>query len=418
MRKLEVALLFTGVLAFTACGSSGGGSKDGGAGKGGHGGGGSGGTGGTGNVGGGTAGGGGTGNVAGSMAGAGGSMAGSGGSMAGMDGGAGADAATDTPVDMATGDVKTDATDSNADALTAQQSRGLYMISTLGCMGCHGTNLAGNRLIGQDTATNGKLYSANLTNASTIGIKDFSDQAIIDAIRTGKDPDQTGADGGTIYLFANMPYYQYSTLTDDDAKAIVAYLRTVPAVTTAVTGATGKFATPPTSPEWTGLTLAQLPMPVVADGGADGGTASEMNGKYFASLLCVNCHTVNTAASAPLAFDTSKAFQGGKTVSVTLTVPIDAGADAGDAGPDAATTMMETFSVETANLTPDSTGLASYSAAQIATSVTAAKDKMSRAICGMRANAGISAADATDLANYLQSIPAVTNATGGTCYDM
>jgi cytochrome c553 len=291
------------------------------------------------------------------------------------------------------------------------------MINTLGCTGCHGTNLAGNRQIGTDATTNGKLFSANLTNASTVGIKDFSDQAIIDAIRTGKDPDQTGADGGTIYLWAQMPYYTFSTLSDDDAKAIVAYLRTVAAVTTAVTDATGKFATPPTSPEWTGPTLAQMPNPVGTDGGVDGGTTSQMNGKYFASLLCVNCHTVQTNTT-PITFDPSKLFQGGKTVSVTLTVPIDAGADAGDAGPDAATTMMKTVSVESANLTPDSTGLASYSTAQIATSVTAAKDKMSRAICGMRSNSGISATDATDLANYLQSIPAVTNATGGTCYDM
>jgi hypothetical protein len=415
MRRLELALLVSGVLAFAACGS-GGGSKDGGAGKGGHGGGGTGGTGNTGGTGGtgGTGNVGGTGGTGGNTAGTGGNTAGTGGSMAGMDGGAGMDASTtDTPVDHAP-----DATDASTDALTAQQSRGLYMINVLGCTGCHGANLAGNKLIGQDTATNGKLYSANLTNVSTVGIKDFSDQAIIDAFRTGKDPDQTGADGGTIYLFANMPYYQYATVSDDDAKAIVAYLRTVAPVSTAVTAATGSFAAPPTSPQWTGLTLGELPNPVGTDGGVDGGTASEMNGKYFASLLCVNCHTVNTAATAPLAFDASKLFQGGKTISVTLQVPVDAGADAGDAGPDAATTMSKTVSVESANLTPDSTGLAAYTAAQISTSVTAAKDKMSRAICGMRANTGISAADATDLANYLQSIPAVNNPTGGTCYDM
>jgi hypothetical protein len=76
------------------------------------------------------------------------------------------------------------------------------------------------------------------------------------------------------------------------------------------------------------------------------------------------------------------------------------------------------FTVESANLTPDSTGIMSYSQAQLTTAVQGAKDKMSRSICGMRANSGISAQDAMDLAGYLLSIPPVSNATGLTCYDM
>ncbi|HVU51168.1 MAG TPA: c-type cytochrome [Polyangia bacterium] len=398
------------MLVFAACGGGGGGGKDAGAGKGGHGGGGS---GGTGNTGGNTAGTGGTGNMGGGTAG-GGSGGGGATGNAGMDGGAGADAATDTPVDMAT-DVKTDTgVDTGPDAYTQELSRGSYLVSVLGCKGCHGANLGGTDMFAHDTATNGYLSSANLTNDAT-GIRDDSDQAIINAFTKGIDPDSV--DGGVTYLFANMPWYQFANLTSDDAKAIVAYLRSVPPVNHAVAAPTGVFATPLTSPPWTATTLAELPNPIVPDGGADGGTSSEMNGKYFASLLCVTCHTVTNGTTAPISLVAAKAFQGGKNVNVTLQVPIDGGADAGDAG-DAATTTSKALVVESANLTPDSTGLATWTAGQIELAVTKAQDKMSRGICGMRANASITAQDAADIAAYLQSIPAAVNNTGLSCYDM
>ena len=287
-------------------------------------------------------------------------------------------------------------------------------MGVLGCTGCHTADLGGKAAFAHDTATNGDLASANLTNDPT-GIKAFSDQAVVDAFTKGIDPDKV--DGGTVYLFANMPWYQFATLSSTDALDIVAYLRSVPPVSRSAAAGTGVFATQPTTPQWTTHTLAQLPNPVGTDGGVDGGTSNQMNGKYFASLLCVNCHTVTTG-TAPTMFDITKVFQGGKSASVTVTTPIDAGADAGDAGPDAATTMSKTVTVETANLTPDSTGLSTWSAAQITAAVQKAQDKMSRTICGMRANAGISAQDAMDVAAYLQSIPAVANATGLSCYDM
>jgi hypothetical protein len=414
MRRLQLALLVSGALAFAACGSSGGGGKDGGAGKGGHGGTG-GATGGTGGATGGT--GGSTAGTGGSTAGTGGSTAGTGGSTAGTggttDGGAGADAA---PTDAPTDTPKTDASDaSDAVVLTPEQTRGKYLVGVLGCTGCHGADLSGKDMFVHDTTTNGYLSSANLTNDPT-GIKDDSDQAIIDAFTKGISPDKV--DGGTAYLFPNMPWYTFATLTTTDATDILAYLRSVPPKNHTVMAPTGVFATPLTSPAWTGLTLAQFPNPVAVDGGADGGTTSQMNGKYFASLLCVNCHTVNTGTTAPLMFDAAKLFQGGKTISVVRTTPVDGGADGGDAGADAATTVMTTLSVESANLTPDSTGIMAYTQQQLTTAVTGAKDSMGRAICGMRANSGITSSDAMDLAAYLQSIPAVTNATGATCYDM
>ena len=112
--------------------------------------------------------------------------------------------------------------------------RGDYLVNkVLGCPGCHTPSVAGGTtpdmarfLAGKDCfVKNGCdcLSSANLTNDDT-GLKMLTDQQIKDAFTKGKDPDQAGA-----YLFATMPYYQFSALSDDDATAIVAYLRRVPA---------------------------------------------------------------------------------------------------------------------------------------------------------------------------------------------
>jgi mono/diheme cytochrome c family protein len=337
---------------------------------------------------------------------------------------AGMDMATDAPSDK-----PSDAAD--AAVLSPEAMRGHYLVAVLGCSGCHTPQKAGGGgpdltkfLSGvdnfaHDTASNGTLSSANLTPDPT-GIKNLTDTQIINAFTKGIDPDST--DGGTIYLFANMPWYQFSNLTTTDAMDIVAYLRSLTPVAHAEVAPTGFFATPLTAPQWTPVTLASLPDAVTPDGGADGGsdagTASTTNGKYFAGLLCVTCHTVNTSSTNPLMLDATKAYQGGRTATVSVVVPVDGGADAGDAGDagDAATTMTVSKQIESANLTPDDTGLSGWTTGEISTAITTAKDKMARSICGMRANTAIKAQDATDIAAYLQAIPAVANTPTPTCY--
>lgn len=71
----------------------------------------------------------------------------------------------------------------------------------------------------------GILYSANLTPDKKTGIGDWTDEQIIDAIRKMKKKD-----GGVIR--GPMMLYQggWIKLTDDHAKAIVAYLRSLPAI--------------------------------------------------------------------------------------------------------------------------------------------------------------------------------------------
>jgi len=283
--------------------------------------------------------------------------------------------------------------------LTGPAARGQYLVkNVLSCVGCHTPQLAGGGgtdnsrfLAGVECfakdSDGGCLNSANLTNDKT-GLKDMTDTQIKNAFTKGIDPDP-GADGGIQYLFAQMPYYQFADLTDDDANAIVAYLRTVPAVAHEAAN-TGTFTAQPSAPQWAPVNPAELPNAAAIDGG----TAGAANGKYLATLVCATCHTPNTAATAPLQLDATKAFQGGKKYSTTLAT-------------DGSSITKE---IQSSNLTPDSTGLKNWTAPQIVTAITAGKDEAGRTICSpMRPLPGITHQDATDIANYLLGIPAVAN---------
>jgi len=315
--------------------------------------------------------------------------------------GAVADAPADFGIDASLYDGPTTASEAGGEAgLTGPAARGQYLVkNVLGCVSCHTPQLAGgvgvdnskflsgNDCFAKDSA-GGCLASANLTSDET-GLKNLSDTQIKDAIRKGLDPEPS-ADGGVQYLFAQMPYYQFANLNDDDANAIVAYLRTVAAVSHTSTN-TGTFATQPASPQWAPVAPSALPNAVALDGGA----ASVTNGKYLATLACVTCHTANTAATAPLQLDAIKAFQGGKKYNTTI------------AGPDGGSVTKE---IQSSNLTPDTTGLKGWTAAQIVTAIKSGQDEAGRTICSpMRPLPGISTQDATDIANYLLGIPAVPN---------
>jgi len=68
----------------------------------------------------------------------------------------------------------------------------------------------------------GTVVAANLTPDPETGIGSLTDGQIIRAVREG-----IGHDGRP--LFPLMPYAEYSSLSDDDVQALVAYLRTLPA---------------------------------------------------------------------------------------------------------------------------------------------------------------------------------------------
>jgi mono/diheme cytochrome c family protein len=120
-----------------------------------------------------------------------------------------------------------------APAQTDLQARGRYLTTIMDCGGCHTPGaLAGNpdgqRLlagsnIGFELPGLGVVYPRNLTPDPETGLGRWTDAEILRALRQGQ-----GRDGRA--LAPIMPWPAYGILTDDDARAIVAFLRSVPPV--------------------------------------------------------------------------------------------------------------------------------------------------------------------------------------------
>jgi mono/diheme cytochrome c family protein len=101
------------------------------------------------------------------------------------------------------------------------------------CTGCHtpgslvgkpdGTRFLGGSDVGFGLPGLGVVYPPNLTPDPETGLGRWSAEEIVRAVRQGK-----GRDGRD--LVPVMPWTSYAALTDADAQALAAYLRSVPAV--------------------------------------------------------------------------------------------------------------------------------------------------------------------------------------------
>jgi hypothetical protein len=110
----------------------------------------------------------------------------------------------------------------NGDAGTLA-SIGADFVGQRGCPKCHQPSDRQTTLAGNLVAVTGTLaYPANLTPDRTTGIGEWADEQIIRAFRFGVD--SHGAE-----LCPTMP--RFDTIGDVEANAIVAYLRSLPAVT-------------------------------------------------------------------------------------------------------------------------------------------------------------------------------------------
>jgi mono/diheme cytochrome c family protein len=121
-------------------------------------------------------------------------------------------------------------------------ARGEYLVQLGGCGDCHtpgsflGKPDATRRLGGSDVGFaipgQGVFVGRNLTPDKETGLGGWTDDQVVTAMTTGKRPD------GRV-LAPIMPWRDFAHLTPDDARAIVAYLRTIPAVSHAVPGPFG-----------------------------------------------------------------------------------------------------------------------------------------------------------------------------------
>src|SRR6266849_121534 len=103
--------------------------------------------------------------------------------------------------------------------------RGQHLASAVAaCVDCHGPNLAGKIFV--DDPALGRIVSPNLTRGQGGIGSTFADADFVRAIRHGVDP------GGRVLLL--MPSDNYNTFSDADLGAIIGYVRSLPAIETAL----------------------------------------------------------------------------------------------------------------------------------------------------------------------------------------
>jgi mono/diheme cytochrome c family protein len=120
--------------------------------------------------------------------------------------------------------------------------RGRYLTSIMDCTGCHTPGalggkpdidrLLGGSDIGFKIPSLGIFYPPNLTPDRESGLGTWTAEQIIRAVRTGVRPDGR-------MLAPVMPYHNYAILTDEDARALATYLRTLKPVRNKVPGPVG-----------------------------------------------------------------------------------------------------------------------------------------------------------------------------------
>ncbi len=136
---------------------------------------------------------------------------------------------------------------SAATAADSQVERGKYLVSTIGCGDCHtaGTFLGkpdmAHPLAGSDVGFTipgmGAFFGPNLTPDKKTGLGDWTEDQIVAAVTTGVRPDGRK-------LAPIMPYMNFANMTAGDAKAVAAYLKSLPPIERAVGGPYGPEDTP------------------------------------------------------------------------------------------------------------------------------------------------------------------------------
>jgi mono/diheme cytochrome c family protein len=125
--------------------------------------------------------------------------------------------------------------------------RGLYLVTITGCNDCHTpggllgnpdkTRLLAGSDVGFGDPSSGVWIGPNLTPDNETGLGKWTSDQIVTALTRGELPD------GRV-LSAIMPWPALSQLKHDDALAIVAYLKSLPAVKNQVPGPYGAGETP------------------------------------------------------------------------------------------------------------------------------------------------------------------------------
>jgi len=218
--------------------------------------------------------------------------------------------------------------------------RGTYLVNgPVACGNCHNARAKDMSFVPGKEFSGGfhivdpafHVYTANITPDKETGIGSWTDEEIITTIRTGKNKE------GKI-IFPPMPVPTYNSMSDDDVKAIVAFLHTIKPVHNEV-------------PE-SKYNIPQQAMPPAKGTPAPDMTDKVAYGGYIVNSLahCFECHTGPDDHGAP---DMAhKLGAGGFTI-----------------------TLAPGMTVHTANITSDpETGLGKWSDADIKKAMTEGVD--------------------------------------------
>lgn len=187
-------------------------------------------------------------------------------------------------------------------------ARGEYVVHHVSdCLGCHsdgllvysvpvkpGTEGQGGFVFDKNLGFPGQVAAQNITPDPEYGLGRWTDGEIMRAIREGVDRNGDA-------LFPMMPYEHLREMSDDDVKAVVAFLRTLKPI---------KRGVPPKSIDFpVNLLVKFAPKPLDGPVSAPDRKDTIAYGRYLTKIGgCYECHTPHDDKNALLA---DRAFSGG-----------------------------------------------------------------------------------------------------------
>ena len=194
------------------------------------------------------------------------------------------------------------------DATQERRARGKYLVEHVSdCIGCHsdhvdryafpvkpGTEGQGGFTFDANLGVPGVVAAQNITPDPETGLGRWSDDEILRAMREGVDRQGNA-------LFPMMPYVHLREMSDDDAHAVVAYLRTLKPI---------KHSVPEKKIDFpVNLIIKFVPKPIDAPVHAPDRKDSIAYGRYLTKIAgCYECHTPHDEKQR---LDESRAFAGG-----------------------------------------------------------------------------------------------------------
>ncbi len=280
------------------------------------------------------------------------------------------------------------------------RERGEYLVRHVAlCVECHTERLASGKFdetrllagvrdafdLEPEDDARGALHARNLTPDPETGLGEWSDDEIRNAFQHGMARD------GRV-LHSTMPYWIYHAMTNEDADAVVEFLRALPAIEHELPDRQ-PLSVEPQEPY-------HLPDGVIPHGRIDPLLPEferAERGRYLAANagLCVYCHTPPPADDSPLPVDLDRLFAGRRRFApVRLATRLEEPAP----------------QIETRNLTPHATGLLEWSPLEIANALRFGVSRNGLPVCDPMPSTyggallGMTEQDALDIGVYLKSI--------------